>query len=54
MDLRLWRSRKPRALSVVILKLNSPMLLFLMLSKGEIGSSERVRNNSFVTIVYDN
>ena len=28
----------PRALSDVILKLNSPMFLFLMLSKGEIGS----------------
>ena len=44
----------PRALSDIILKLNSPMFLFLRLSKGEIGSSERVKNNSFVTIVYDN
>ena len=44
----------PRALSDVILKLNSSMFLFLMLSKGEIGSSERVKKNSFVTIVYDN
>ena len=47
MDLRLWRSRLPRALSDVILKLNSPMFLFLVLSKGEIGSSERVKKQFF-------
>ena len=37
----------PRALSDVILKLNSAMFLFLMFSKGEMGSSERVKKQFF-------
>ena len=45
----------PRALSDMILKLNSPMFLSVWcFLKKQIDSSERLKYNSFKTIIYDN